>query len=68
MSCPFYIIWDDVCGGFIVFLTHENIRIISKPQMIRLYPDYSLGSCNGWHFRPPPRGITSSEEYTLCKR
>ncbi|XP_012893338.1 PREDICTED: probable helicase with zinc finger domain isoform X1 [Dipodomys ordii] len=26
------------------------------------------GSCNGWHFRPPPRGITSSEEYTLCKR
>uniref|UniRef100_A0A452DPG3 Probable helicase with zinc finger domain n=1 Tax=Capra hircus TaxID=9925 RepID=A0A452DPG3_CAPHI len=40
----------------------------TEPQMIRLYPDYSLGSCNGWHFRPPPRGITSSEEYTLCKR
>ncbi|NP_998431.1 probable helicase with zinc finger domain [Danio rerio] len=22
----------------------------------------------GWQFRPPPRGVTSSEEYTLCKR
>lgn len=22
----------------------------------------------GWRFRPPPRGVTSSEEYTLCKR
>ncbi|XP_040100305.1 probable helicase with zinc finger domain [Oryx dammah] len=30
--------------------------------------DLEEGSCNGWHFRPPPRGITSSEEYTLCKR
>ncbi|XP_019660858.1 probable helicase with zinc finger domain isoform X1 [Ailuropoda melanoleuca] len=30
--------------------------------------DLEGGSCNGWHFRPPPRGITSSEEYTLCKR
>ncbi|XP_006886330.1 PREDICTED: probable helicase with zinc finger domain isoform X2 [Elephantulus edwardii] len=30
--------------------------------------DLEDGSCNGWHFRPPPRGITSSEEYTLCKR
>nr|XP_045015179.1 probable helicase with zinc finger domain isoform X1 [Jaculus jaculus]XP_045015180.1 probable helicase with zinc finger domain isoform X1 [Jaculus jaculus]XP_045015181.1 probable helicase with zinc finger domain isoform X1 [Jaculus jaculus] len=30
--------------------------------------DFDEGSCNGWHFRPPPRGITSSEEYTLCKR
>uniref|UniRef100_A0A671ULM6 Probable helicase with zinc finger domain n=1 Tax=Sparus aurata TaxID=8175 RepID=A0A671ULM6_SPAAU len=23
---------------------------------------------DGWQFRPPPRGVTSSEEYTLCKR
>ncbi|KAA0705294.1 Zinc finger domain [Triplophysa tibetana] len=23
---------------------------------------------DGWKFRPPPRGVTSSEEYTLCKR
>nr|XP_051681800.1 probable helicase with zinc finger domain isoform X3 [Oryctolagus cuniculus] len=30
--------------------------------------DLDEGSCNAWHFRPPPRGITSSEEYTLCKR
>lgn len=33
-----------------------------------------LSSCvltevqDGWQFRPPPRGVTSSEEYTLCKR
>lgn len=30
--------------------------------------DLDEGSCSAWHFRPPPRGITSSEEYTLCKR
>ncbi|XP_054986326.1 probable helicase with zinc finger domain isoform X2 [Sorex araneus] len=30
--------------------------------------DLEEGSCNGWHFRPPPRGVTCSEEYTLCKR
>uniref|UniRef100_A0A3Q2TFZ6 Probable helicase with zinc finger domain n=1 Tax=Fundulus heteroclitus TaxID=8078 RepID=A0A3Q2TFZ6_FUNHE len=23
---------------------------------------------DGWQYRPPPRGVTSSEEYTLCKR
>uniref|UniRef100_A0A670I1P7 Helicase with zinc finger n=1 Tax=Podarcis muralis TaxID=64176 RepID=A0A670I1P7_PODMU len=23
---------------------------------------------DGWQFRPPPRGVTSSEEYTLCRR
>uniref|UniRef100_A0A452DPF4 Probable helicase with zinc finger domain n=1 Tax=Capra hircus TaxID=9925 RepID=A0A452DPF4_CAPHI len=40
----------------------------TEVRLFQLYPDYSLGSCNGWHFRPPPRGITSSEEYTLCKR
>ncbi|XP_069511137.1 probable helicase with zinc finger domain isoform X3 [Ambystoma mexicanum] len=26
------------------------------------------GTQDGWLFRPPPRGVTSSEEYTLCKR
>ncbi|XP_029140164.1 probable helicase with zinc finger domain [Protobothrops mucrosquamatus] len=26
------------------------------------------GCHDGWQFRPPPRGVTSSEEYTLCKR
>ncbi|KAF4798356.1 hypothetical protein TURU_064635 [Turdus rufiventris] len=30
--------------------------------------DLEEGSRDGWHFRPPPRGVTSSEEYTLCKR
>uniref|UniRef100_A0A4W3K0Y9 Probable helicase with zinc finger domain n=1 Tax=Callorhinchus milii TaxID=7868 RepID=A0A4W3K0Y9_CALMI len=27
-----------------------------------------LDSQDGWQFRPPPRGVTCSEEYTLCKR
>ncbi|KAG8430657.1 hypothetical protein GDO86_020199 [Hymenochirus boettgeri] len=30
--------------------------------------DLEDGSPDGWQFRPPPRGVTSSEEYTLCKR
>ncbi|XP_066470056.1 probable helicase with zinc finger domain isoform X2 [Tiliqua scincoides] len=30
--------------------------------------DLEEGSQDGWQFRPPPRGVTSSEEYTLCKR
>ncbi|XP_030064309.1 putative helicase with zinc finger domain isoform X1 [Microcaecilia unicolor] len=30
--------------------------------------DLEDGSQEGWQFRPPPRGVTSSEEYTLCKR
>ncbi|OXB75572.1 UNVERIFIED_CONTAM: hypothetical protein H355_015688 [Colinus virginianus] len=30
--------------------------------------DLEEGSRDGWQFRPPPRGVTSSEEYTLCKR
>uniref|UniRef100_A0A4W6FU04 Probable helicase with zinc finger domain n=1 Tax=Lates calcarifer TaxID=8187 RepID=A0A4W6FU04_LATCA len=29
--------------------------------------DFTVASY-GWQFRPPPRGVTSSEEYTLCKR
>ncbi|XP_075704043.1 putative helicase with zinc finger domain, partial [Rhinoderma darwinii] len=30
--------------------------------------DLDDGTQDGWQFRPPPRGVTSSEEYTLCKR
>ncbi|XP_069056002.1 probable helicase with zinc finger domain isoform X2 [Pleurodeles waltl] len=30
--------------------------------------DLEDGTQDGWLFRPPPRGVTSSEEYTLCKR
>ncbi|KAM6345131.1 putative helicase with zinc finger domain isoform 1-T6 [Alca torda] len=30
--------------------------------------DLEEGCRDGWQFRPPPRGVTSSEEYTLCKR
>ncbi|XP_061684668.1 probable helicase with zinc finger domain isoform X2 [Syngnathoides biaculeatus] len=33
------------------------------------YPDDQVEEIqDGWQFRPPPRGVTSSEEYTLCKR
>ncbi|CAI9614935.1 unnamed protein product, partial [Staurois parvus] len=30
--------------------------------------DLEDGTQDGWLYRPPPRGVTSSEEYTLCKR
>lgn len=30
--------------------------------------DLEDGTQDGWQYRPPPRGVTSSEEYTLCKR
>uniref|UniRef100_A0A8C4ZCT8 Helicase with zinc finger n=1 Tax=Gadus morhua TaxID=8049 RepID=A0A8C4ZCT8_GADMO len=32
------------------------------------WPVCVAGIEDGWQFRPPPRGVTSSEEYTLCKR
>ncbi|XP_053563874.1 probable helicase with zinc finger domain [Bombina bombina] len=32
------------------------------------HDDLEDGTSDGWQFRPPPRGVTSSEEYTLCKR
>uniref|UniRef100_A0A8C9YG57 Probable helicase with zinc finger domain n=1 Tax=Sander lucioperca TaxID=283035 RepID=A0A8C9YG57_SANLU len=40
----------------------EVANILSKALYGDLHIDY------GWQFRPPPRGVTSSEEYTLCKR
>uniref|UniRef100_A0A4W4EC74 Probable helicase with zinc finger domain n=1 Tax=Electrophorus electricus TaxID=8005 RepID=A0A4W4EC74_ELEEL len=41
----------------------EVFSILSKA----LYGE-PLVNQSGWQFRPPPRGVTSSEEYTLCKR
>uniref|UniRef100_A0A3Q3FA03 C3H1-type domain-containing protein n=1 Tax=Labrus bergylta TaxID=56723 RepID=A0A3Q3FA03_9LABR len=40
----------------------EVVSILSKA----LYGEQMVQ--DGWQFRPPPRGVTSSEEYTLCKR
>ncbi|KAM9296423.1 putative helicase with zinc finger domain [Gastrophryne carolinensis] len=38
----------------------------------RVYSSYPVedleDGTRDWQFRPPPRGVTSSEEYTLCKR
>uniref|UniRef100_A0AAR2K7A3 Probable helicase with zinc finger domain n=1 Tax=Pygocentrus nattereri TaxID=42514 RepID=A0AAR2K7A3_PYGNA len=33
-----------------------------------LLSEIEVNVLEGWQFRPPPRGVTSSEEYTLCKR
>ncbi|XP_044529899.1 probable helicase with zinc finger domain isoform X2 [Gracilinanus agilis] len=49
-------------------LLTETETATSKVPSEYLMEDLEEGSPNGWHFRPPPRGITSSEEYTLCKR
>uniref|UniRef100_A0A673JW27 Probable helicase with zinc finger domain n=1 Tax=Sinocyclocheilus rhinocerous TaxID=307959 RepID=A0A673JW27_9TELE len=40
-------------------------RLLSEIEVSLSYCDYVQ---EGWQFRPPPRGVTSSEEYTLCKR
>uniref|UniRef100_A0ABM5FNZ7 Probable helicase with zinc finger domain isoform X3 n=2 Tax=Pogona vitticeps TaxID=103695 RepID=A0ABM5FNZ7_9SAUR len=39
-----------------------------KPPSVYHAEELEEGSQDGWQFRPPPRGVTSSEEYTLCKR
>lgn len=30
MSYPFYIIWDDVCGGFVVFLHIKILELLAS--------------------------------------
>uniref|UniRef100_A0A3Q2FMS2 C3H1-type domain-containing protein n=1 Tax=Cyprinodon variegatus TaxID=28743 RepID=A0A3Q2FMS2_CYPVA len=35
---------------------------------LKITIDGNENHCDGWLYRPPPRGVTSSEEYTLCKR
>uniref|UniRef100_A0A7N6BP44 Probable helicase with zinc finger domain n=1 Tax=Anabas testudineus TaxID=64144 RepID=A0A7N6BP44_ANATE len=44
----------------------SEIEVSSVILAIWLY--VLTGVQDGWQFRPPPRGVTSSEEYTLCKR
>ncbi|XP_051994990.1 probable helicase with zinc finger domain isoform X1 [Xyrauchen texanus] len=49
-------------------------RLLSEIEFVRSKMAPELAEENeedvqeGWQFRPPPRGVTSSEEYTLCKR
>lgn len=43
-----------------------SLPFFSIPVSICL--DLGTDIQEGWQFRPPPRGVTSSEEYTLCKR
>ncbi|KAM4585119.1 putative helicase with zinc finger domain isoform 1-T2 [Odontesthes bonariensis] len=46
----------------------SEIEAINR-EMAPEYTDDLDGEVqDGWQFRPPPRGVTSSEEYTLCKR
>ncbi|XP_077380130.1 putative helicase with zinc finger domain isoform X2 [Festucalex cinctus] len=47
----------------------SEIQAIKKSEMAPEYTDDQEEEVqDGWQFRPPPRGVTSSEEYTLCKR
>uniref|UniRef100_A0A8C6U683 Probable helicase with zinc finger domain n=1 Tax=Neogobius melanostomus TaxID=47308 RepID=A0A8C6U683_9GOBI len=44
-------------------------RIAASLQLVSMDFSNILSEIqDGWQFRPPPRGVTSSEEYTLCKR
>ncbi|TRY58413.1 hypothetical protein DNTS_005206 [Danionella cerebrum] len=49
-------------------------RLLSEIEALRSNVVSDLAEENeedveeGWQYRPPPRGVTSSEEYTLCKR
>uniref|UniRef100_A0A671KBS5 Probable helicase with zinc finger domain n=1 Tax=Sinocyclocheilus anshuiensis TaxID=1608454 RepID=A0A671KBS5_9TELE len=42
-------------------------RLLSEIE-VKLTEENEEDVQEGWQFRPPPRGVTSSEEYTLCKR
>uniref|UniRef100_A0AAR2KAN8 Probable helicase with zinc finger domain n=1 Tax=Pygocentrus nattereri TaxID=42514 RepID=A0AAR2KAN8_PYGNA len=49
----------------------EPLNGIVAKDMTRLkilLSEIEVNVLEGWQFRPPPRGVTSSEEYTLCKR
>ncbi|XP_061778836.2 probable helicase with zinc finger domain isoform X2 [Nerophis lumbriciformis] len=60
------IVAKDISRLKILFL---EIEAIKKREMAPEYTDdHEEEVQDGWQFRPPPRGVTSSEEYTLCKR
>ncbi|XP_023676139.1 probable helicase with zinc finger domain isoform X1 [Paramormyrops kingsleyae] len=46
----------------------SEIQTLSSKMASEYSEDNEEDVQDGWQFRPPPRGVTSSEEYTLCKR
>ncbi|XP_036395751.1 probable helicase with zinc finger domain [Megalops cyprinoides] len=46
----------------------SEIEAASSKMASEYTEDNEEDVLDGWQFRPPPRGVTSSEEYTLCKR
>ncbi|CAL8257530.1 unnamed protein product, partial [Arctogadus glacialis] len=46
----------------------SEIETVNSEMAPEYSEDQDEGIEDGWQFRPPPRGVTSSEEYTLCKR
>ncbi|KAI3352995.1 hypothetical protein L3Q82_019569 [Scortum barcoo] len=46
----------------------SQIEAINRDMAPEYTDDQEEEVQDGWQFRPPPRGVTSSEEYTLCKR
>ncbi|XP_032994759.1 probable helicase with zinc finger domain [Lacerta agilis] len=46
----------------------ETEAAAGKVPSVYRVEELEEGSQDGWQFRPPPRGVTSSEEYTLCRR
>uniref|UniRef100_A0A672IUX2 Probable helicase with zinc finger domain n=1 Tax=Salarias fasciatus TaxID=181472 RepID=A0A672IUX2_SALFA len=54
---------------FFFFLTGSPLLdLMSSLHLIDQFVCVLAEVQDGWQFRPPPRGVTSSEEYTLCKR
>uniref|UniRef100_A0A8C5HCT5 Probable helicase with zinc finger domain n=1 Tax=Gouania willdenowi TaxID=441366 RepID=A0A8C5HCT5_GOUWI len=45
-----------------------NLTVYYRASQTTVYVFVLTEVQDGWQFRPPPRGVTSSEEYTLCKR
>ncbi|KAM3865303.1 putative helicase with zinc finger domain [Diretmus argenteus] len=46
----------------------SEIEAVNREMAPEYTDDQEEEVKDGWQFRPPPRGVTSSEEYTLCKR
>ncbi|XP_068606668.1 probable helicase with zinc finger domain [Brachionichthys hirsutus] len=49
-------------------MLYSEIQAINREMAPEYTDDQEEEVQDGWQFRPPPRGVTSSEEYTLCKR
>uniref|UniRef100_A0A4W4E9T9 Probable helicase with zinc finger domain n=1 Tax=Electrophorus electricus TaxID=8005 RepID=A0A4W4E9T9_ELEEL len=46
----------------------NGLMAMDMTRLKNLLSEMEVNVLEGWQFRPPPRGVTSSEEYTLCKR